>query len=407
MLQDQASRPFFARRTPAILFASLSLLFFLSVQSQTAHSQTYKVLYNFTGQGSDGATPYGGPTLDSLGNLYGTTNLGGTYGSGSVYRLSPNGSSWKYTSLYSFKGVTDGAGPGYGTLAIGADRALFGTTEGGGYFGTAFAICSCPGREIQLQSFGRGTDGAEPMSGVVLDSSGNFYGTTMLGGANGNGTVYEAKRSGKTWTESVIYNFTSGSDAINPVATVSLDAQGNLYGTAPAGGAYGNGAVYKLSRSSSGWTESVLYSFQGANDGANPVGGVIVDKAGNLYGTTFDGGINGGGIVYELSPSNGSWTFTVLYSFVGGYGGPYNKLTLSKGSLYGFTNSEGAYGRGSIFKLTPSNGTWTLTDLYDFTGGSDGGFPYGSVAVDSAGDVFGTAVIGGNSNQGVIFEITP
>ena len=123
------------------------------------------------------------------------------------------------------------------------------------------------------------------MSGVVFDSAGNFYGATLLGGANGNGTVYEAKRSGKTWTESVIYSFTGGSDAINPVATVSLDAQGNLYGTAPAGGAYGNGAVYKLSRSSSGWTESVLYSFQAANDGANPVGGVILDKAGNLYGS--------------------------------------------------------------------------------------------------------------------------
>ena len=405
MLQDHAHCFLQARHTTVTLFASL--LFFFAVLSQPAHSQTYKIIYNFTGQGSDGATPYGGPTLDSLGNLYGTTNLGGTYGSGSVYRLSPNGSSWKYTSLYSFKGIADGAGPGYGTLAIGADRALFGTTEGGGYFGTAFAICACPGREIQLQSFGRGTDGAEPMSGVVLDSSGNFYGTTMLGGANGNGTVYEAKRSGKTWAESVLYSFTGGSDAINPVATVSLDAQGNLYGTAPAGGAFGNGAVYKLTHSSSGWTETVLYSFQGGTDGANPVGGVIVDKAGNLYGTTFDGGINGGGTVYELSPSNGTWTFTVLYSFVGGYGGPYNKLTLSKGSLYGFTNSEGAYGFGSIFKLTPTNGTWTLTDLYDFPGGSDGGFPYGSVAVDSAGNVFGTAVIGGSNNQGIIFEITP
>jgi len=134
---------------------------------------------------------------------------------------------------------------------------------------------------------------------------------------------------------------------------------------------------------------------------------VILDGAGNLYGTTFDGGINGGGTVYKLSPSNGNWTFTVLYSFVGGYGGPYNKLTFSKGSLYGFTNSEGAYGLGSIFKLTPSDGTWTLTDLYDFPGGSEGGLPYGGVAVDSTGDVFGTAVVGRSNNQGIIFEITP
>jgi uncharacterized repeat protein (TIGR03803 family) len=406
MLQDQAERLSLARRARVILFTSLSVILF-AVLSQPAHSQTYKVIYNFTGQGSDGATPYGGPTLDSLGNLYGTTNLGGTYGSGSVYRLSPEGASWKYTSLYSFKGVGDGAGPGYGTLAIGADRALFGTTEAGGNFGTAFAICACPGREVQIHRFGSGTDGAEPMSGLTFDSSGNFYGTTLLGGTNGNGTVFEGKRSGKTWTESVLYRFTGGSDAINPVASVSLDAQGNLYGTAPASGAYGDGAIYELSRSGSSWTETVIYNFQGGNDGANPVGGLIVDGAGNLYGTTFDGGINGGGVVYELSPSNGSWTFAVLYSFVGGYGGPYNKLTFSKGSLYGFTNSEGAYGLGSIFKLTPSNGGWTLTDLYDFPGGSEGGLPYGSVAVDSAGNVFGTAVIGGTNNQGIIFEITP
>src|SRR5262249_26446385 len=153
MLQDQADCSSLARRTTAILFASLSLIFFAAL-SQPAHSQTYKVIYNFTGQGSDGATPYGGPTLDNLGSLYGTTNLGGTFGSGSVYRLSPNGSSWKYTSLYSFKGVIDGAGPGYGTLAIGANRALFGTTESSGNFGTAFAICACPGREIQITRFG-------------------------------------------------------------------------------------------------------------------------------------------------------------------------------------------------------------------------------------------------------------
>jgi len=165
--------------------------------------------------------------------------------------------------------------------------------------------------------------------------------------------------------------------------------------------------VYELSHSNSGWTQTVLYTFQGQSDGQNPVGGVVVDDAGNLYGTTFDGGINGGGTVYELSPSAGGWTFTVLYSFVGGYGGPYNKLTLANGNIYGFTNAEGAYGLGSIFKLTPANGGWTFTDLHDFLGGSDGASPYGSVAVDSDGNVFGTAVTGGSKNQGVVFEITP
>ena len=196
-------------------------------------------------------------------------------------------------------------------------------------------------------------------------------------------------------------------DPNSPAAGVTLDAQGNIYGTASLGGAYGNGAVYKLTRSSSGWTETVLYNFQGADDGANPVGGVVLDQAGNLYGTTFDGGINGGGTVYEMSPSATGWIFTTIYSFVGGYGGPYNKLTLASGSIYGFTNGEAAYGYGSVFKMTPANGTWNFTDLYDFTGGNDGGDPYGSVAVDSKGNIFGTTNIGGSTNQGIVFEITP
>ena len=370
-------------------------------------AQTYKVIYDFTGKGNDGASPYGGPALDPSGNLYGTTYTGGIYGSGSVYRLSPSGSSWKYKSLYSFKAGTDGVGPGFGSLAIGPGNTLFGTTEGGGYFGTDFEICTCGGREYLIHRFGKGTDGAQPIGGVVLDSAGNLYGTTSLGGAYGNGTVFGEKLSGHTWTESVIYSFTGGDDGTNPAVAVTLDADGNLYGTTSFGGANGDGVVYKLSRSGSGWEQTVLYTFQGLNDGQNPLGGVLVDKAGNLYGTTFDGGGNGGGTVYELSPSGAGWRFTTIYSFTGGYGGPYNKLTLANGSLYGFTEAEGANGYGSVFKLARANGDWTFTDLYDFTDGSDGAAPYGSVAVDNAGDVFGTTNKGGSQNQGVVFEITP
>ena len=409
MLPSQAKCSALAQRFSTVLSSLLTVILLAATVCQPAQSQTYKVIYNFTGQGNDGATPYGGPTLDSSGNLYGTTYLGGTSGNGTVYRLSPQGSSWTFTSLYNFKGVPDGSGPAFGSLVIGGNRALFGTTEGGGDFGTAFAICACPGREIVVHRFGQGTDGAQPIGGVVPDSRGNIYGTTSLGGAYGNGTVFEAKRTGQqTWNESAIYSFTGGTDAINPVAGVSLDAEGNLYGTAPAGGANGNGAVFKLTRSSSGWTETVLYSFQGQSDGQNPVGGVVVDSSGNLYGTTFDGGINGGGTVYEMSPSGGGWTFTVLYSFTGGYGGPYNKLAFdAKGNIYGITNGEGANGLGSVFKLTPGNSGWTFTDLYDFPGGGNGASPYGSVAVDSLGNVFGTAAVGGSSNQGLVFEITP
>jgi uncharacterized repeat protein (TIGR03803 family) len=417
MLQHPYHCSTLARRAIGILFAFVAAFLLLASVSQPAQSQTYKVIHNFTNISSDGATPYGGLLLDRFGDLYGSTWLGGIYGSGSVYRLSPHGFSWRYTSLYSFKGVTDGAGPGFGALAISDECALFGTTEGGGYLGTSFEVrpqegCSHKShglwRETVLHRFGHGEDGNEPIGSVVFDKTGNFYGTTLLGGAFANGTVFEAKRSGKSWTEKVIYSFGgTSSDAINPVAALTTDANGNLYGTAPAGGASGVGAVFKLSRSGSGWTETVLYSFQGLSDGQNPVGGLVLDEAGNLYGGTFDGGVNGGGTVYELSPSGGGWNFTVLYGFTGGYGGPYNKLTLDrKGNIYSFTNGEGAYGLGSVFKLTPGNGSWTYTDLYDFPGGSNGGLPYGSLAVDDDGNVFGTAVVGGSKNQGVVFEIT-
>jgi uncharacterized repeat protein (TIGR03803 family) len=405
MLRPQAACRSAVRRHTAMPFYLFAVILFLAALFQPAQSQTYSVIYNFTGKGSDGATPYGGPILDGSGNLYGSTYLGGRYGAGSVYRLSPSGSSWTYRSLYSFKAGADGSGPAFGSLAMGPNHTLFGTTEGGGNFGTAFVVCACPQTEAVLHSFGTGTDGAQPIGGLVLDSVGNLYGTTSLGGASGNGTVFEAKRSGHTWTESVIYSFTGGIDAINPPAGVTLDTHGNLYGTSSFGGANGVGTVYKLSHSNSGWTETILYNFQGLSDGQNPVGGVVLDAAGNLYGTTFDGGDNGGGTVYKLSASG---TFTTLYSFSGGYGGPYNKLTLdASGNIYGFTNGDGINGLGSIFKLTASNGSFIFTDLHDFAGGNDGASPYGSVAVDKNGNVFGTAAVGGSQNQGLVFEITP
>ena len=407
MPQREADCHAFARYVITVPIALLATLLFLAGASQPAQSQTYSVIYNFTAEGNDGGSPYGGPTLDHSGNLYGTTYTGGTYGSGSVYRLSPNGSSWTYDSLYSFKAGPDGVGPGFGSLALGPDGALFGTTEGGGYFGTAFAICACAEGESQIHSFGVGSDGAQPIGGLVMDSTGNFYGTASLGGAYGNGTVYEEVRSGETWTESTLYSFIGTNDGTNPASTLSLDANGNIYGTTSFGGANDVGMVFELSPSGSGWEQTVLYTFQGLNDGQNPLGGVTFDEAGNLYGTTFDGGVNGGGTVYELSPSASGWTFSTLYSFTGIYGGPYNKLALSKGNLYGATLNDGADGFGSVFELTRAKGGWKFTDLYDFAGASEGAEPYGSVAVDSNGNIFGTTNEGGSDNQGLVFEITP
>jgi uncharacterized repeat protein (TIGR03803 family) len=407
MLQNQPGRFALARRATAVLFALIAAVLFVASPSQLAQSQTYKVVHNFAV--SDGATPYAGPTLDRSGNVYGTTYLGGSSGNGSVYKLSLSGSSWVFTSLYSFTAGADGAGPGFGSLAI-SRGALFGTTEGGGNFGTAFEVRRASSgsslthawKETVVHSFGNGKDGAQPLNGVTFDAAGNFYGTTSLGGAYGNGAVFEVKRSGTKWIESVIYSFTSA----NPVAGVTLDSHGNLYGTTSFGGPSGNGVVFKLSRSASRWKETVLYSFQGGNDGQHPVGGLVLDKTGSLYGSTFQGGANGGGTVYRMSRSSNGWKLTTLYSFSGG-AGPYNKLTFdAKGNIYGATNGDGAHGAGSVFKLTRTHGGWRFTDLYDFTNGSDGGLPYGSVAVDAHGNIFGTTAVGGSDNQGVVFEIT-
>jgi uncharacterized repeat protein (TIGR03803 family) len=408
MLQNRPGRFILGVRTIAVVFDLIVAFLFVVGLSQSARSQTYKVIHDFTV--SDGATPYAGPTLDGSGNLYGTTYLGGSDADGTVYELSRHGSTWVFSSLHSFTAGEDGAGPGFGSLAINGG-ALFGTTEGGGYFGTAFEVMRANSgygvpevwKETVVHTFGVGKDGAQPLNGVVFDGAGNFYGTTSLGGADGNGAVFEVKHSGKKWIESLVYSFTSA----NPVAGVTLDAHGNLYGTTSFGGTSGNGLVFKLSRSGSSWKETVLYNFKGANDGQHPVGGVVLDKAGNLYGSTFQGGANGGGTVYKLARSGKGWKLTTLYSFSGG-AGPYNKLTFdAKGNIYGTTNGDGAHGDGSVFKLTRSSGGWKFIDLYDFTSGSDGGLPYGRVAVDAQGNIFGTATVGGSDNQGVVFEITP
>ena len=414
MLHSQPGRIAKAGPAAQALYTIIAVFLLTAGLVLPAESQTYGVIHNFAG--TDGSDPFAGPTLDQYGHIYGTTNSGGTYGSGIAYKLALRNGNWMLTPLFSFAGGPSGAGPGFGALVIGSDNKLYGTAEGGGVSGIAYnlgpqpAVCPsvfCPWREIVLHIFGRDQDGAQPLGGLAFDSAGNLYGTTSEGGTSNNGAVVQITGSGQNWSESVIYSFAGGTDAANPVAGPTVDASGNIYGTSPFGGANGNGAVYKLTRSGSGWTESVIYSFQGGNDGQSPTGGVIVDAAGNVYGGTFFGGANGGGTVYKLSPSGGGYTLTTLYSF-SGFGGPYNKLAFGpNGVLYGATNADGANSKGSVFKLTPSGGNWTFTNLYDFTGGNDGGTPYGGVAVDSSGNVFGTASIGGTNNDGTVWEITP
>lgn len=411
-----------ARRSTSRVFGFVASLFVVAGLGIAAQSQTYTVIHNFTG-GQDGGQPAAGPTLDRAGNLYGTAFSGGNQsgcasGCGVVYKLTHHNSSWLVSPLYSFTGAGDGSLPDYGAVTLGPDGTPYGTTSAGGLdeSGTVFNVrphptaCPsliCPWTETTVHQFGTGDDGYQPLGSVVFDAAGNLYGTTFLGGASGNGAVFEATRSGQNWTENVIYSFAGSSDGANPVAGLIFDSAGNLYGTTYSGGANGWGTVFELSPSGSGWTKTILYNFQNANDGRAPNGGVIFDQAGNLYGATSRGGTNSGGAVYQLSPSAGSWTPTILYSF-SGVAGPYNTLTFdTNGNLYGTTYRDGADLAGSVFKLSQSGGNWTFTDLYDFTGANDGGYPTSSVAVDANGNVYGTASSGGSSGQGVAFEITP
>jgi uncharacterized repeat protein (TIGR03803 family) len=254
---------------------------------------------------------------------------------------------------------------------------------------------------------GNGPEFVDP----VFESAGNMYGSTYEGGANYSGNVFQLTHSNGQWTGTSIHDF-NGSDGYLPYSSVTPDAQGNVYGTTWMGGPNNGGTVYRLTHSGSGWTYSMLYAFQSSSpDPYFPVGGLVFDQAGDLYGTTQSGGTGGGGTVFELSPSGGGWNFSVLYSFTG-QNGPLNTLAMdAAGNLYGATYADGAFGHGTVFKLTNNNGSWSYTDLHDFTNGSDGGNPIGSVSLDASGNLYGTASQGGigqcSGGCGVVWEITP
>jgi len=362
--------------------AGIASLLFLLVTAITAQAQTYTVLHTFTGHG-DGANPAAGLTMDRAGNFYGTSSYGGYSGGGCsyngcgvVYKLSYSGSGWTLTPLYTFQGGNDGAIPN-ARVVFGPDGSLYGTTYAGGGTGacgageytgcgTVFRLqpparaCEnflCAWTETVLYRF-NGSDGAGPnMGDLVFDRAGNIYGTTLVGGVTGGGVAFKlAPSSG--WTETVLWNFAGGSDGSNPQSGVIFDSAGNLYGTN-----YG-GTAYELTPSGSEWVEENLREHL-----AQPWGGLVFDPAGNLYGTTVNGGSDGGASIFELTPSNGGWTYSQIYSLVGYGGGPTDSLILdSEGNLYGTSNvTDPNGGGGGVFELMPSNGAWIYVDLHDFT----------------------------------------
>ena len=300
------------------------------------------------------------------------------------------------TVLYSFGGSPDGASP-YGGLISDSAGNLYGTTVyGGAGAGTVFKL-SPSGTETVLYSFTGGSDGAYPYAGLIADSAGNLYGTTFGGGASYAGTVFKLSPSG---TETVLHSF-AWSDGALPYGGLIADSAGNLYGTTWNGGSGSCGTVFKLSPSG---TETVLYSFTCGIDGAYPYAGLIADGAGNLYGTTSGGGASYAGTAFKLSPSG---TETVLYSFTGGTDGghPYAGLIADGGgNLYGTTGGGGALNAGTVFKLSPSG---TETVLYSFACSADGASPYAGLIADSAGNLYGTSLGGCAASNGTVFKVTP
>lgn len=318
------------------------------------------------------------------------------------------------TVLHAFTEQRDGGFPNAGLLAD-AQGNLFGTAEGGGGSrncqngcGTVFKVAA-DGTESVLYAFcpvSQCTDGAAPYGGLIEDQSGNLYGTTYLGGAHNCGVVFRLAANG---TQSVLHSFCATSrDGAYPLAGLIEDSAGNLYGTTSGGGDYnkcgkigiGCGTVFKLA---SDGTETVLYRFHGGKDGANPYADVIMDKAGNLYGTTLLGGERGSGTVFKLAPDG---TKTVLSHFGNGldFSNPHAGLIEDRaGNLYGTSFLGGGYGLGTIFKITPKGGA---TALHTFTG-SDGEYPQSRLLMDEAGNLYGTASRGGAGNSGTIFKLAP
>ena len=402
---------FFILAISAILFSALPL----------SAASTTKVLYAFAG-GNDGEYLDTDLVIDSAGNLYGSTVQGGTHSSGTVFELSPSGSGWTHTVLYSFTGGADGGEP-YKGVTLDTHGNIYGTavTGGGGSCeggcGVIFKLTKSNGTWTQtvIHQFTGGSDGYGPGTGVTFDKLGNLYGMTPTGGTPyGVGVIFQMQpQSNGTWNFNVIHTFTGGSDGANASAgRLIFDQAGNLYGVTTVGGANGKGVVFEMTQANGAWTLTPLYAFKDQPDGALPYGGVIFDKAGNLYGTTYYAGIHDWGTVYKLTHAKGSWKETVVYSFKGTSdgGAPISTLVSdSAGNLYGTTSAGGTNcDCGEIFKLSPNpNGTWTESIPYRFPGSPGAGFSYNGMVADTAGNFYGATTHGGSTNDGTIYKFTP
>jgi uncharacterized repeat protein (TIGR03803 family) len=385
---------------------------------------TLEVIHSF-GEG-DGEYPSTELVMDGAGSLYGTTVTGGTYGGGSIFRLTPDGAGgWTETLLYSFTGGKDGGQP-YGGVTLDGAGNLYGSAVIGGSggacpedgCGVVYRLSNVNGTWTHkvLHDFTGTNDGYGPGAGVTFDAAGNLYGMTPTGGAYGLGTIYQlVPGPNDKWGLRVIHTFTGGIDGgTGSAGRLLLDETGSLLGVATIGGEYGQGIVFQLTPGANGkFKMTTLYSFRGEPDAGFPYSGLVKDAAGNLYGTSYYSGAHGDGAVYQLIPhGNGRYKEKVIHSFEGGDGGAYpiSTLAMSGGALYGTTSEEGAggCGCGTIYKMSQdASGKWQHTVVYSFTGAPDAAFSYSGMVADGTGNLFGTTVHGGEDNDGTVFQFTP
>jgi uncharacterized repeat protein (TIGR03803 family) len=397
---------------------TIVIAFTLVLAPAAVAASKYKDLHAFNG--IDGANPYAGLILDAAGNLYGTTG-GGT---GTVFKLTPNADgTWTASVLHAFHG-RDGLIP-YAGVIFDAAGNLYGTTPSGGAhnLGTVFKLTpNADGSwtESVLCSFSSSLgEGAYPYAGLVFDVVGNLYGATYAGGdlsacaGNGCGVVFKlAPNADGSWTESVPYRFEGGRDGAVPLASLILDAAGNLFGTTEYGGSSARGTVFKLTPNADGsWTESLLHSFK-SSDGYTPLASLIFDAAGNLYGTTAGGGFHNLGTVFKMTPNaDGSWTESVLHRFGGtSASAPLAGLIFDgAGNLYGTAADGGSANDGAVFKMTPNqDGSWAYRSIHVFQG-TPASRPVGGLVLGGAGTLYGTTSRCSQRSgcQGVVYQIMP
>jgi uncharacterized repeat protein (TIGR03803 family) len=381
---------------PLLSFALIFCLFVV----RPCQAQTESILFSTPMW----ENPAGSVTMDSRGNLYGTTYSSGVNNRGTVFKLTPpeqSGGNWTARTLHIFQGQPDGEYPG-GNLVMDSEGNLYGTAGGGSQGGGVIFEITAAGKEKILYNFKLNKIDGHGPSGLLRDSQGNFYGTTGGGGPTNNGTVYELTAAGE---EKVLYSFTGFPDGYTPEGPLVMDTQGNLYGTTFKGGPKFAGTVFQVTPAG---VETILHAFEAnSTDGQYPYAGLVMDSQGNLYGTTGYGGDNAFGTVFEITAAG---VEKILYSFKGGSKDgqlPEASLILdSLGNLYGTTaydaNFIGPF--GTVFELI-SAGKEIL--LHKFTNDPDGFNPQAGLFMDSLGNLYGTTYGGGANSGGTVFKVVP